>query len=216
MEKKQFRVEITTKGSYEVEVTPIDTDEYDVNEITSDDFDDFRAFSDYICNCALGDEWTGPFEMKVFDENGNVVYESEDFGDFLFISDSEDIENDDLGFPSTIDPKKATEEWEKRWNEDGIGEEPGIYAVCPHEIKWLTFSFNVEDEEFDPSKLLFVTNRKLDGLVYDSMTDPFHVFYNDKFVDAEIDDDSYEEYGSENYIMEKCKEGWWKKIREVD
>jgi len=214
MAKKQFRVEITTKGSFEVEVAPIDTDEYDVDEITSDDFDDFMDYSDYICNCALGDEWEGRFEMKVFDESDNVVYESGDFSEFLFVTEAEQAEYED--FPSTIDSKKAAEEWEKRWTEEGTGQAPGTYAVCRHEIKWLTFSFGVEDDKFDPTKLLFISNRKLEGLVYDYMTDPYHVFYDDKFVDAEIFDDSYEEYGGHYFIMEKSEDGWWEEIREVD
>ena len=212
MAKKQFRVEITTKGSFEVEVAPIDTDEYDVDEITSDDFDDFMDYSDYICNCALGDEWEGQFEMKVFDDSDNVVYESGDFCEFLFVTDAEQTEDED--FPSTVDPKKAAEEWVKRWAEDGGGQEPGTYAVRRHEIKWLSFSFGIEDEKCDPSKLLFVSNKKLKGLVYDYMTDPYHMFYEDKFVEAKLDEE-YDEYGYKDFVMEKSENGWWKEIREI-
>jgi hypothetical protein len=213
MAKNQFRVEITTKGSFEVEVASIDTDEYNVDEITSDDFDDFMYDSDYICTCALGDEWEGQFEMKVFDKSDNVVYENNLFSEFLFVTDSEQTEDED--FPSTVNPKKAVEEWEKRWAEDGGGQEPGTFAVRRHEIKWLSFNFVVEDEKFDPGKLLFVANRKLEGLVYDYMTDPYHVFYEDKFVEAEIDDDYYEEYGYSDFIMEKTEDGYWEEIQEI-
>ena len=213
MAKKQFRVEITTKGSFDVEVTPIDTDEYNVDEITSDDFyNDFIDYSDYICNCALGDEWKGQFEVKVFDENDNVVYESGDFSKFLFVTDAERTEDDD--FPSTVDPKKAAKEWVKRWAEDGGGQEPGIYAVRRHENKWLSFSFDVEDKKFDPSKLLFVSNKKLKGLVNDYMTDPKHVFYEDKFVETEVDEEYYQ-YGYKDFIMKKTEDGRWEVIRKV-
>ena len=150
--------------------------------------------------------------MKVFDESDNVVYESGDFSKFLFVTDAERTEDED--FPSTVDPKKATEEWVKRWAEDGVGQEPGTYAVRRHENKWLSFSFIVEDEEFDPSKLLFVSNKEQKGLVYDYMTDPDHVFYEDKFVEAEVDED-YEEYGYEQFIMEKTEDGSWEVIRKV-
>ena len=212
MKKKQFRVEITTKGLFDVEAASIDTEEYNIDEITSDDFDDFIYDSDYICNFALGDEWQGQFKMKVFDENDNMVYENDDISEFLIVTDAEDTEHE--LFPSTIDPKKAAEEWVKRWKEDGIGEAPGIYAVRRHEIKWLSFEFIVEDEKFYPSKLLFVSNRKIEGLVYDNMTDPYHLFYEDKFVETEVDDD-YDEYGSTDLIMEKTEKGWWEVIHEI-
>lgn len=215
MEKKQFRVEIITKGSFDVEIAPVDTNEYSVEEIQADDFyEDFMNYSDYIVNCGLGDEWSGQFEMKVYDENDNVVFECDDFSEIPFIVESEQAEEED--FPSTIDPMKAVQEWEKRWEKEGITEKPGIYAVSRHEIKWLTFVFVVEDERFDPTKLLFVSNRKLEGLVYDYMTDPGHIFYDDRFVETEIDDDSLEEYGHRFYIMKKHEEGWWEEIREVD
>ena len=76
------------------------------------------------------------------------------------------------------------------------------------------FNFVVEDEKFDPSKLLFVSNRKLKGLFYDYMSDPYHVFYGDKFVEAEENED-YSEYGYTDFIMEKTEKGWWEEIREI-
>ena len=211
MTRKQFRVEITTKGSFEVEVASIDTDEYNIDEITSDDFDDFMDNSDYICNCAFGNQWKGQFEMKVYDESDNVVYESGDFSEFLFVTNAWTVDED---FPSTVNPKKAAEEWVKRWAEDGDGQKPGTYAVRRHVIKWLSFSFSVEDEKFDPSKLLFVANKKLKGLVYYYMTDPYHIFYEDKFAEAEVDED-YDEYGYKDFIMKKSENGWWEEIREI-
>jgi len=213
MAKKQFRVDITTKGSFEVEVAPIDTDEYEIDSISPDDFEDLIYDSDYICMCALGDEWEGQFNLKVCDENNEEVFESDDFTEFLFICETEQTEDED--FPSCFDKKKVAEELEKRWSKDAENNiATGIYAVRRHEIKWITFNFVIEDEKFDPKKLLFVANNKLSGLVYDEMTDPNHIFYENKFVESEIDED-YDEYGSYDFIMEK-NENWWKEIREID
>ena len=55
---------------------------------------------------------------------------------------------------------------------------------------------------------MFVANKKLNGLVYDYMTDPGHVFYDDKFVDVNFDEE-YEEYGYDDCIMEKTEDGLW-------
>lgn len=206
MAKKQFRVEINTKGSFEIEVAAVDSKEYNVDEISADDFEEILQDGEYIVNCGLGDEWCGTFEMTVSDENGDVVFESENFSDFRFVVESDVTEDED--FPTTVDPKNATTVWENRWAEDGNGQEPGIYAVRRHEIKWLSLNFVVEDEKFDPSKLMFVSNRKLRGLFYDYMTDPGYVFYGDKFVNVDFDEE-YEEYGYDDCIMEKTEDGWW-------
>ena len=206
MAKKQYRVEINTKGSFEVEVAAIDSKEYDVGKISEDDLDEILQDSEYIVIGGLGDEWCGMFEMTVYDENDDVVFEGDNFGDFRFIVGSSDAEDDD--FPSTVDSKNATTVWENRWTEDGGGQEPGLYAVRRHEIKWFSLNFVVEDEKFDPGKLMFVSNRTLEGLVYDYMTDPGHVFYDNKFVDV-VADEEYDEYGFNDCIMEKTEKGWW-------
>ncbi len=212
--KKQFRVEITTKGSYEVEVAPIDTNEYDINDITFDDFMELMDNSEYICSGALEDGWSGTFEMKVFDESDNVIYESDDFDEFPFIFEFDEDEDED--FELNVDFKKVKEECEKRWKEDDTITDPGIYAVCRHDMKWVTFRFSVEDEDFDPKKLLFVANKNLECLVCEYMTEPTHVFYDDKFVDVD-DYDCSDEYGCGYYIMEKNKYGCWNEeaLREV-
>ncbi len=206
MARKQYRVEVDTKGAFEVEVASVDSEIYNVDEISSDDINNLMGESEYIVDCGLGDEWCGTFEMTVYNENDEVVFERENFSDFMFIVDSDATE--DADFPSVIDKKNAMTMWEKRWTEEGNGQEPGVYAVRRHEIKWLSFGFIVEDEKFDPSKLMFVANKKLNGLVYDYMTDPGHVYYDNKFVDVRVDEE-YDEYGFQDLIMVKTEEGWW-------
>ena len=92
----------------------------------------------------------------------------------------------------------------------------GSYLTVRHEDKWVYFKFNFEDEAFDPSKLFFIVNNQLVGLVYDIMTDPKHIFYDNKFVDAEDDTDWLDEYGHVFVIMEKVEAGWWNEIKELE
>ena len=212
MAKKQFSVEVLADSTIEIEVAAIDSEKYDIGKMKEEDVDALMNDSEYIVQCGLGDEWDGRFELKVYNENDRVVFKSNDFSDFRFIVQSDVTEDED--FPTSVDPKNATMVWEKRWTEDGNGQEPGIYAVRRHSPQRVWFNFVVEDEKFDPSKLLFVSNRKLKGLFYDYMSDPYHVFYGDKFVEAEVNED-YSEYGYTDFIMEKTEKGWWEEIREI-
>ena len=214
--KKQFRVELNTKGSYSVEILPIDTEEYDVDEMTLEDAEELLDGyeSEYIAYGALGDEWEGYFELKVYNENDEVVFESDDFSDFRFVND---FMQEDEEFTSNADLQNAAKEWEKRWEENAQNSpSPGTYLTVRHENKWIYFKFNIEDDAFDPSKLFFIANNELQGLVYDYMTDPNHIFYDNKFVDAEDDTECCEEYGRVFVIMEKDEDGWWNEINELE
>lgn len=215
MAKRQFTVEFTTKGAFDIEIFSLDTESLDINALSSDDMEDIMYGSDYLAVSALGDAWEGPFSLKVYDENRNVVYQSEDFCDFRFITAEEDVLDEE-------DPSQnaglqiAAKEWEKRWATERDAVAPGIYAVGRHEMKWRTYRFFVEDEKFCPEKLFFVDDKRLEGIVYDYMTEPGHIFYDDRFVETEDCDDCSYEYGTYFYIMERCEDGFWKEIREIE
>ena len=217
MTKKQFTVEFTTKGAFNIEIAYLDPEDFDINNLSSDDIDAIKELlndSDYLAESALGAEWNGPFSFKVYDENQNVIFHSESFGDFKFITAAEDALDDESISPSAV-MQKAMQEWEKRWKTERDTESPGIYAVALHELKWRTYRFVVEDERFCPKKLFFVDNKLLMGIAYDNMTDPEHIFY-DRFVEAEDFDDCYYEYGTSFYIMERGENGIWVEIRDVE
>ena len=207
---KTFRVEVTTKGTFEVQVAPVDTDKYDIEEIDFNEFNDILDCSDYLVTGGMGDEWEGKFEMSVYDENENVVYESNDFTDFKFITSEDD--EDDLS-------EHAKQEIEKRIKSDiEQRKDVGMYAVRAEELKWFGFTFTVEDEEFNPDKLAFVADMKLEGLVYDCMTRPDHILYGDNFVDVECDED-YDNYGYQDSIYEMMKfqsGGYFEKVKDIE
>ena len=218
MAKKQFRVELTTKGAYDVEVAPIDVDEYDIDKLSLADARDLLDDSDYIVNCGLGDEWEGQFNLKVFDENEELVYESNKFSDFNFVTYAQNF-IDDIGeeeYAKNTNWQNAVAIWEQRWKGERSAIEAGTYIAAFHQMKWMTYGFVVEDEEFNPEKLLFLLNKSVEGLLFDYMSDPDHIFYNDSFVDVEDCNDIIDEYGTIYYIVKKWKDADWEHIREIE
>lgn len=224
MAKRQFRVKITTKGSFEVEVASVDTDEYNVDEITTSDAQDLLDNSEYIVNGGLGlewgredYEWKGPFELTVYDENDEEVFKSKNFSDFLFVSCAENFleEIDEEEYAQNVDLQNTVAEWEKRWRAERKSIKAGTYIAAFHEMKWMTYTFVVEDEEFAPDKLLFLLNKAVEGLAFDYMTDPDHIVYDGGFVEAEDSNDVIEEYGTSFYIVKKWEDADWENIREI-
>ena len=217
MDMKRFTVELTTKGSFNVEINPVEVDGLDLEQITEEDADELLFGSDYITCGAFSDDYRLPFSLVVHDENENEVFRSEDSYDFKFVHDAESILEDE-DFTSHADLTKAVQAWEKRWAEEENAVETGIYVVGWHEMRWLTFRFVIEDEAFDPSKLFFVSDKRLEGLVYDEMTNPNHIFYDDHFVEAEDcnEDTFFNEYGTYFHIMKRCEEGYWDDLREIE
>lgn len=217
MTKKRLTVELITKGAFNVEIKPIDADELDLDEMTAEDADRYLSGSDYITCGAFSEDYKLPFSLVVYDENEDEVFKSEDSYDFKFVNDAESILEDEE-FISNADLTKVMQEWEKRWEKERNAVRTGIYVVGWHEMRWLTYRFVIEDEVFDPSKLFFVSDKRLDGLVYDEMTEPNHIFYDDHFVEA-VDcneDILFNEYGTYFHIMKRCEEGYWDDLREIE
>lgn len=210
-ENKKFRIEIQTKGSRSIAIASIDTDEIDVDDMTSDDAMDFDL--DYIAAGALGDEFDdNPFELKVYDENNEIVFESDSFCDFNFIA-SPDFMIDDILDNMESEGEEITDEYRNyienaikiiapRYTKEANSGVEGVYLVSICEDKWRTFSYFIEDSEFDPKKLLFVANKGLEGLGYDYSTDSNHMFYGNDFLESNDDDDDYDSYGTTYYIAE--------------
>ena len=172
------------------------------------------GYGDYILNCGLGDEWSGHFSLKVYDETDNVVYETDDYSAIRFVTSSDDLANDDE-FASKDNLPSIIQKLEKSWAAESDAMEPGLYVAGFHEMKWLEYSFTFEDYEFDAAKLFFVSNREVEGMAYDYMTDLGHLFYGDDFLKPECCQDSEDEYGTTFSLLEKNDQGYWEEIREI-
>lgn len=214
MANHKYRVKLVTKGACDVEVSRLDIDRDEIDNITSEEVWDLLYDSEYILNCGLGDEWSGSFELTVYDENDKIVYESTDFNDFEIITEDvfEDVDDSNFAISKNTEAKLKA-----RWENEKNDIEPGLYIAAWHEMKWQEFTFEMEDEEFDPSKLFFINNASVEGLVYDYMTDPWHILYGNEFVAADYCNDSEDEYGTRFFIVEKnAQYGWWEVIREIE
>ena len=213
--KKKFRLELTTKGSYEIELVQVDPNEVDVENLSMDDAYELLYAGDYIVNCGLGDEWGGQYELTVYDEDDNVVYQSTDFSDAKFLADEYQF-SDDEDFDEAVDRKRLLEVCQQCWDKESSAFDSGTYVAACHEVKWMTHTLYLEDEKFDPKKLYFVANRELEGIMYDSMTDPWHILYGDDFLKVAEEPEEYDEYGRTIHVIEKT-EGvrWWEMRHEV-
>lgn len=214
MEKHKYRIELVTKGALDIEVAQICEEECDVENISSDEVWDLLGYGDYILNCGLGDEWSGHFSLKVYDETDNVVYETDDYSAIRFVTSSDDLANDDE-FASKDNLPSIIQKLEKSWAAESDAMEPGLYVAGFHEMKWLEYSFTFEDYEFDVAKLFFVSNREVEGMAYDHMTDLGHLFYGDDVLKPECCQDSEDEYGTYFSLLEKNDQGYWEEIREI-
>ena len=214
---KKFTIEIKVKGIHEIAYSAIDTDEYDVDELTEDDVWNFDM--EYLTSYALGDEWEGPFELKVYDENGDVVYENDCFEDFKKLSPGEYeiyVEDGDIDADDEL-CKKVESLLEERHEEDMSLLEEGIYLLQITEAKWKVMKFDLEAETFDPEQLFFVWNPQLSGAYYDYFTDCNHVLYKDQFLEFYIDDedDVCDDYGTTYRIAER-NDNYFSLIRDIE
>lgn len=233
-ELKKFKMKITTKGASAIEMANLDTDEFDIDELTMDDVWDLDT--DYLAECALGDEWEGRFSLEVYGENNELVYQNDDFTNFNFIvsiMDYDDmLENENINqseeliniIKSKIE-QRIKEDKEKRVNSVGInenGEKKAVSYVGVHEIKWCTCEYYIEDTEFDPQKLIFVANPLLEAVNFDYNTDENHVFYGQDFLDVIRDEDGgglySEEYGCTGYVVERSIDRFYtyEELRELE
>ena len=215
MKKQLFTVELSTKGAFEVEIALIEDEEIEVETLSINDAEELLRNGKYLTSGAFSDDFPLPFRLVVYDENHREIFKRESVNDIHFVHEAESVLDDD-DFTSNANLQIVVQEWEKCWEKEREAVIPGIYVVAWHEMKWLTYRFVIEDDVFDPGKLFFVTDKKLEGLVYDDMTEPNHIFYDNKFVDVEDCSESSEEYGLSIHIMERCEDGYWDDIREVE
>ena len=212
----KFIVELSTKCSFDIEVAPISAGGQSTSSYNCFDAEEaLLQDGHYLAACAIGDDWEGPSSLVVYDEEDNVVFKGMKFCGFRFVREKEDILGSQEG---DVEPEliRALPEWERQWEEEKEAVRPGIYIVARHEMKWRTFRFSIEDQTFNPEKLCFVANKCLEGIEYDSLTDTDHIYYGDMHLELKDCDECYETFGSYYSVMERCGDGYWYMIREID
>ena len=205
---KQFTIKITTKGTMDIECAWLD-EGVSIDDITSDDVYD-SIEPDYIASNCLGDEWEGQYKLEVFDEEGNTVYETDEWKGATDIYDPDLEEVFDEETLKRIEKILETEK-EQCKNTEILGD----CVLVLHEMKWYFMEFKVEDEEFNIDKLIFVNNPRINGAGYDYYTDAHHVLYGDKVLENISEQDFFDEYGTTYYLAKRHKE-YFEIIRELD
>ena len=210
----KYTIRITTKGTHDIECGWIEIEEgldrqEVLDNITSEDIYEVIE-PEYIASNCLGDEWEGQYKLEVFDKNGTLVYETDEWKG---ITDIYDPELEELFDEETLKGiEKIVEDEKEQYKKTEI---LGDCVLVVHEMKWYIAEFEVEDDEFDINKLMFVENPSLNGASFDYYTDLHHVMYGDKVLENISDQDSFDEYGM-TYYLAKRTENWFEIIRELD
>lgn len=211
---KTFKVRIKVSEACHIKLANIDTEKYNIDEISHDDvYDDMMGGGNFVCQAGLGDGWNDNFELKVYDEDDELVYESESYDHFKFITNFQDFETED--FETIAELKSVKKICEDLWKKEHTELSEGYYGVGCYVEDSTVFTFTIEDSEFDPSKLLFIRNSKVDGVWYNHMTDKDHIVYNDKLVNAEYDlDEDGASLCTDMCILHRAN-ALWSKQREL-
>lgn len=214
----RYTVEITTKGSYDIELASL------AGYGDDETIDTFELDTDFVLNYALDQDFEldGLFSLEVKDEDGNEVFKSEEFQDFMYITDCllastkeefveemgyDEEDADEYGYDSTISmvgSKKYKEELSNK-------PEPGLYFFRAHFNKWRTCRFVIEDTEFHAEKFKFIPMGKYICLFRSGWTDMEHVVYVDRFIEPEMSEGNYDyDYTQETYYEYGQKERVYK------
>lgn len=158
----KFYFEMNMKGPIEYHVNEIDEETY--NEL-QDDEDAFECgldldipLQEITGGMVLHMDNTDTFSLVVKDEDGNVVYETEDAseipmfnydGEKSYDYNSDEVDEDDDPIGHDLPKFKFT------------NVPDGFYIVEIAQSKWTTIEGDFEADEFDPSKLAFYPSEML-------------------------------------------------------
>lgn len=234
----KYTIKITTKGAHDIACCSIDfvegaNVEKALDSITIDDVvnwdiephDGLDSVSDldYLGAQCMGDEFEGHFDLEVLDEDENVVFKGNhicdvrmvDPRDFLeciddYYEDENERPDEELlqRMQKVMLEKYEEDKGDVKWIQDKY------CVVVIDEMKWQEIEFEVEDDEFDPNKLLFINNIAMAYAYFDSYTDPNHVMYGDKILEM-LETPDGDSYGT-TYYLAKRTEHWFEIIRELD
>ena len=232
---KKYTIQITTKGTEDIMCGMIDiadgvNAEEVLDNITSDNFDfcDLELNDgtyielDYIaCQC-IGDEYRAHFELKVLDEEGNVVFITDNFKDLkmvvdpsCFLRDIDEYYENEEERPDDELLQRMQKVMLEQYEKDKEEIREGYCALIIDYRKWEFLKFEIEDDEFNPNKLLFISNPQLNGACFDYYTDKKHVMYGDKILEDIEEDYTTSNYGCTRYLAIRHKDTF-EIIREVD
>ena len=199
----KYHIEVTTKSTIMPDIYHIDHP--DPESLNDAIIQSMMECGDIPFTGGMPEEYEGVFELKVTDEAGNVVYETEDPSDHF-------IHQRDCDFDDELD--EVYEAYNEEHNLDVY--EPGYYAVVFNAEKWNTCNYEVECDEFNPDLLCYVPMAGFGCMGSDSWFDPYHLTYNKQYL--EHDDDEYAEdfYGADSIVLFKKDEYGWHDIRELD
>lgn len=231
----KYTIRITTKGAVNVMQGMIEFAEgANVEEvldcITTDDVDSWEfephdglesgIYPEYIAAQCIGDEYEGRFELEVLDEEENVILTSDNVYDVKMVSSIDflnEIENyyeDENERPDEELLQRMHKVMLEKLEEDKRYIYEGYCILVVDEMKWQEMYFEVEDDEFDINKLLFLQNPQLEGAGYDYYTDSNHVMYGDQILEN-LTGDEGDDYGMRYFIAKRHKQ-YFEIIRELD
>lgn len=208
----KFYFEMKFKGAVEVRVCEMDEDTY--NDFENDDeweenwMEWDGSFPD-VCsaivmyNDALYENKN--FSLVVKDEEGNVVYETEDASSIPMY----------CYFPSSDSIIKYYDDEE---GEDGDDKEydlpnfefkdvpDGFYMIENVDLKWTYFEGEFEADEFAPSKFAFYPSEYFDDIICEDDVFISNIRYDGKPI--EFEEDGSAPYGSNFKLLTKDEDGW--------
>lgn len=211
--KKKFRINLVTKGSKIFEIAPVDKEKAEIEDMSFEEIEDYMLFDldasteyeHYNFNEDTEDYY---FELKVYNESDEVVYESNELTDFKFYGCVEDIYDED-DYDTNVELQNFAKEFANKYNEGIKKFEPGLYLSKIRELGRIEGDYFVEDYEFNADKLFFVLNSALKGL--GEFTSHRHMYYDYKLLEFDDWDLDYNEYGRDIYTIEKLEDGEWDK-----
>lgn len=213
-----FKVVLRVNASA-IEILKVNLDELNLDTLDEDEASELLGGNHFVSLTNIDiDKGDNNFELKVYDEDDKLIYESDDFSDLSFVYDglwmapgNEEYEEDRWSQRSSTDwrtIKKISEElWKKEQAEFG----EGYYLVGKYEHENdQTYTFTVEDDEFDPRKLVIISDKKLEGVEFEFSSDPNHILYGEKFVSVQLQEEEDVEYSYKEFsIMHRDADGSW-------
>lgn len=210
----KYRIEIEVDDSHRLEFYPIIDGDY------SDDWDDAIKVVDgsgtIPSQWMIPEKFYGDFLLRVYDDVGNLAYESKYFDEFYFFGliDNDEVEVDELEekLMALMRNRPIDVQFKK-----------GTYLVYDSAVKQTGCIFYVETATFNPEKFRFLKLKGLTGVCdMDGWVDMTCATYDGKYITPEDGWEKISGYWESAciYILEKHKiagnHEWWETIREIE
>lgn len=208
----KFYFEMKFKGAIDLRVYEIDEDTY--NDLEDDDewedngLDIIENFSEVASAIVMYNDKlydSENFSLVVKDEEGNVVYETEDASSIPMY----------CYFPYSNSICKYYDDEE---GEDGDDKEydlpnfkfediaDGFYMIENNNLRWTYFEGEFETDNFDPSKFAFYPSEYFDDIICEDDVFISNIRYDGKPI--EFEEDGSDPYGSNFKLLTKDEDGW--------